>query len=211
MKYPGMPAGMWALFAGSFRSKLTDVLGCDKAAAAEITKKARGKYRELIKTLPDFEKGDRFRMNIVSCAMLSAFVLSMPRRPEVDELTAYYAAAMMTGPMRWFCRMSGKKKFGAGDIEGMKRTAALNAADRNPYSWNMEFLPYPDGSGYEARFSKCGICTLMGELGLRDLVPAMCRLDYTMSEAGGADVFVRQYTLASGGPYCDCGYKKRSI
>jgi hypothetical protein len=50
----------------------------------------------------------------------------------------------------------------------------------------------------------------MRELGLGDLIPAMCRLDYTMSEAGGADIFVRQYTLASGGPYCDCGYKKRS-
>ena len=209
MKYPGMPAGMWALFAGSFRDKLTETLGYDRPAAAEITKKARGKYRELIKKLPDFEKGDRFRMNIVSCAMLAAFVLSMPRRPDVDELTAYYAAAMMTGPMKWFCRKSGKAKFSKKDIEGMKRTAALNAADRNPYSWNMEFLPYPDGSGYEARFSKCGICTLMGELGLRDLVPAMCRLDYTMSEAGGADVFVREYTLASGGPYCDCGYLRK--
>ena len=38
--------------------------------------------------------------------------------------------------------------------------------------------------------------------------PALCRLDYTMSEAGGVTDFVRQYTLASGGPYCDCGYKK---
>ncbi len=209
MRVSGMPAGMWALFAGSFRDKLTEALGYDCPTAAEITKKAHGKYRELIKQLPDFEKGDRFRMNIVSCAMLAAFVLSMPRRPSVDELTEYYAAAMMTGPMRAFCRRMGRQKFSEKDVAGMKRTAALNAADRNPYSWNMEFLPYPDGSGYEARFSKCGICTLMGELGLRDLVPAMCRLDYTMSEAGGADEFVREYTLASGGPYCDCGYKKR--
>jgi len=52
------------------------------------------------------------------------------------------------------------------------------------------------------------VCTLMKELGLSHLVPAMCRLDYTMSEAGGATEFVREYTLASGGPYCDCGYKK---
>ena len=29
-----------------------------------------------------------------------------------------------------------------------------------------------------------------------------------MSEAGGTTEFVRQYTPASGGPYCDCGYKK---
>ena len=96
-----------------------------------------------------------------------------------------------------------------GYIQGMKDTAALRAADRNPYSWNMEYLPYPDGSGYEARFTTCGICTLMKELGLFDLVPAMCRLDYTMSEAGGASEFVREYTLASGGPHCDCGYKKK--
>ena len=82
------------------------------------------------------------------------------------------------------------------------------AADRNPYSWNMEFYEYPDGSGYEGRFTKCGICALMKELGLYDLTPALCRLDYTMSEAGGVTNFVRQYTLASGGPYCDCGYKK---
>ena len=210
MRYLGMPAGMWALFSGSFREKLTEVLGHDRPEAARITRKARRKYREIIAGLPDFEKGDRFQMNIVSCAMLAAHVLSMPSRPGVDELTAYYAAAMMTGPMKWFCRKSGKAKFSPKDMEGMKRTAAFRAADRNPYSWNMEYLPYADGSGYEARFSKCGICTLMGELGLGDLVPAMCRLDYTMSEAGGADVFVREYTLASGGPYCDCGYKKKA-
>ena len=30
-----------------------------------------------------------------------------------------------------------------------------------------------------------------------------------MAEAGGATDFVRQYTLASGGPYCDCGYHKK--
>ena len=50
----------------------------------------------------------------------------------------------------------------------------------------------------------------MQELGISEIVPAMCALDYTMSEAGGTTEFVRQYTLAGGGPYCDCGYKKRS-
>ena len=210
MTYLGMPAGIWTLFASSFRKKLTETLGYAPREAAAITKKAHGRYRALIARLPDFEPGDRFRMNIASCAMLAAFVLNMPQRPTVDALTDYYAAAMMTGPMKCFCRMSGRRKFGAKDVAGMKKTAALNAADRNPYSWNMEFLPYPDGSGYEARFFKCGICTLMDKLGLADLTPAMCRLDYAMSEADGATDFVREYTLASGGPYCDCGYRRRA-
>ena len=90
-------------------------------------------------------------------------------------------------------------------------TLALRAADRNPYSWNMELYEYPDDSGYEGRFTKCGICVLMKKLGLYDLTPALCHLDYTMSEADGATDFVRQYTLASGGPYCDCGYKKKGF
>lgn len=211
MKYAGMPMGMWALFAGSFWKQLTAVFGYDAAAAAAITKQAKSRYKEIIGRLPEFEKADRFQMNIVNCAMLGAFVLSMPQRPDVERLTDYYAKAMMTPPMKWFCRKSGRNKYTEKDIAGMKATAALRAADRNPYSWNMEYYPYPDGSGYEARFSRCGICTLMKELGLYDLTPAMCHLDYTMGEASGVTNFVRQYTLASGGPYCDCGYKKKTV
>ena len=210
MKYAGMPAGMWLLFSGSFRKNLSSVLEYDAGTAGEITSKAKNKYRQIIASVPEFEKGDRFKMNLVNCAMLSAFLLSMPARPTVEQATDYYRESMMTGPMKRFCRMSGKRKFTDSDIEGMKKAEALNPADRNPYSWNMKYLPYGDGSGYEARFTTCGICVLMKELGLFDLVPAMCRLDYTMSEAGGASEFIREYTLASGGPYCDCGYKKKA-
>ena len=32
-----------------------------------------------------------------------------------------------------------------------------------------------------------------------------------MSEVNGVTDFVRQYTPASGGQYCDCGYKKKAL
>lgn len=209
MKYFGMPFGMWTLFGGSFRDKLVSTLGYDDKTADEIKRKAKVKYREIIGKLPEFEKEDRFRMNIVNASLLAAFMLNMPQKPTVEQVEKYYAESMMTDMMKKFCESSGKKKFTDKDIEGMKRTAALRAADRNPYSWNMDYIPYEDGSGYEARFYTCGICVLMKELGLSEYVPAMCRLDYTMAEAGKASDFVREYTLASGGPYCDCGYKKK--
>ena len=211
MKYAGMPWGMWLLFRHSFQRQLTDALGIDRKTAAEITGKAKVKYKEIIASLPAFEKGDRFKMNIVSCATLTAFLLNLPEKPTVEQAAVYYREAMMTGVMKRFCRMSGKRKFSEGDVQGMKKTAAFRAADRNPYSWNMDFLPYADGSGYEARFNQCGICTLMKELGLFEFVPAMCSLDYTMSKAGETTDFVRKYTLASGGPYCDCGYKRKAV
>ena len=80
MNYPGLPSGMWLLFHRSFRKKLISVLGFSPLAAAETEKKARTEYRAIIARLPEFEKGDRFKMNILSCAMLSAFLLSMARR-----------------------------------------------------------------------------------------------------------------------------------
>ena len=209
MKYVGMPMGMWALFAGSFRKNLESIFGLSAAASKEVEEKAKVKYRELISRLPEFEKADRFKMNAVNCALLGAFVLNMPERPQVEPLTEYYANSMMTPAMKWFCRKSGKNKFTQKDIDGMKATEKLKAADRNPYSWNMDYYEYPDGSGYEARFTQCGICTMMKEMGLYDLTPALCHLDYTMAEAGETCDFVREYTLASGGPYCDCGYKKK--
>ena len=210
MRWTGTPMAMWAVFAKSFRTQLA-VLGYDADTAREIARKAKPRYKEIIAGLLEFEKGDRFQMNSIGCAMLGAFVLSMPRRPDVESLTGYYETAQMTPLMKWFCRKSGKSKFTPKDIARMKATAARRAADRNPYSWNMDFFEYPDGSGYEGRFTRCGICTLMQELGLYDLTPAMCHLDYAMSEAGGVTNFVRKYTLASGGPYCDCGYQRKRV
>jgi len=209
MKYAGMPMGMWLLFHRSFTQNLTTKFHLTPQQAKAVEALAKPKYQEIIAKLPEFEKADRFKMNIVNTALLGAYVLNMPQRPDVDTLTEYYADSMMIPAMKWFCRMSGKNKYTEKDIAGMKATAALRAADRNPYSWNMDFYPYEDGSGYEARFTRCGICTLMKDLGLYDLTPAMCHLDYTMSDAGGRTNFVREYTLASGGPYCDCGYHKK--
>lgn len=209
MRYLGKPFGMWVLYKRSFKDNMTTDLGISPEDARRIIKRAKTEYRKMIDKLPEFEKGDRFTVNIINCSLLTAILLCLKRRPSVEEVTAYYEHAMSNTPTKIFCRMSAKKKFSKKDIDGMKATAALNAADRNPYSWNMDYIPYEDGSGYEARFYKCGICALMKEYGFYDLVPAMCHLDYTMSDLGGASYFVRKYTLASGGPYCDCGYKKR--
>lgn len=208
MKYFGMPLGMWTIFHSSFTQQLTEVFGLTRQQAKAVEGLAKPKYRELIEKLPEFEKADRFKMNIVNTALLAAYILNMPERPKVEPLTKYYADSMMIPAMKWFCQKSAQSKYTEKDIANMRATEQLKAAERNPYSWNMEFYPYQDGSGYEARFTQCGICTLMKELGLYDLTPALCHLDYTMSEAGGGTEFVRQYTLASGGPYCDCGYHK---
>jgi len=209
MKYIGLPLGMKLLYRESFRRNLVNVLGISEKETNRIAKKADKEYKNIIHKLPEFEKGDIFKMNLVNCAFFISFLQFVEQKPTIEKLTEYYSKSMMIKPTILFCRMGGKIKFSHKDIENMKKTAAFKAADRNPYSWNMEYIPYSDDSGYEARFFKCGICSLMKEYGMSEYIPAMCHLDYDMSEATGASRFIREYTLASGGPYCDCGYKKK--
>ena len=111
MRWNGMPMAMWAVFVKSFEKQLTEVLGYDTKVAKQIKKTAKPRYKEIIAKLPEFEKGDRFQLNIVGCAMLGAFVLSMPHRPDVESLADYYEKAQMTSLTKWFCRRSGKSKF----------------------------------------------------------------------------------------------------
>lgn len=209
MKYKGLVKYMWLVFAPSFKRQLSVVFSLDKKQAKQLMRISKEKYKEIISGIDEFEKTDRFKMNIISCAMLCSIVLNMSDRPSVEDLTKYYEKSMMIPLVKVICKKKGKFKFSKKDIEAMKTTAKLKAADRNPYSWNMDYLPYDDGSGYETRFYKCGICSLMKKYGLFDLTQAMCKLDYAISEASQACIFVRKYTLSSGGPYCDCGYKKK--
>ena len=199
---------MWILYNKSFKNKLISVIGYTKDEAKEIKKKAKIKYKEIINKLPEFEKGDRFKMNIISCAMFASFVLNMNAKPNIEDLTNWYREGMMNAPTIWFCKMQGKKKFSEKDIESNRKTASFRAADRNEYSWNMELCLYENDKGYEARFTKCGICHLLKEYGLFEYTSAMCKLDYAMSEASGASNFVRKCTIANGDEYCDCGYYK---
>mgnify|MGYP001313426550 CR=1 FL=1 len=143
MRYAGMPMGMWTLFAGSFQKQLTAVLGYDAVTARAITKKAKPKYKEIIAKLPEFEKGDRFQLNIIGCAMLGAFVLCMPQRPDTEALTVYYENAQMTPLMKWFCRKSGKSKFTAKDMAAMKATAALKPPTATPTRGTWTFTRIP--------------------------------------------------------------------
>lgn len=73
MRYGFIQRLMWTGFKGTFRKQLSKSF--DERNPAEVMKNARKKYRKILSGVDDFEKGDRFLMNILSCAMLSAVLL----------------------------------------------------------------------------------------------------------------------------------------
>ena len=87
---------MRLLYKGSFHRNLIQVLGFERAEADKIAIQAAPKYRSIIQKLPEFEKVDQFKMNLVNCAFFISFVHFMEPKPTVEKLTEYYSKSMMT-------------------------------------------------------------------------------------------------------------------
>ncbi len=80
MKYGTMPRLMWTVFRGSFARELPRLTD---APAGPLMGKAHRRYREILAPIPEFERGDRFLVNILSASMLSAVLLELQEWPTV--------------------------------------------------------------------------------------------------------------------------------
>lgn len=205
MKYGYLPKLMWRVFAPNFKKQLNTI-------SSENTKKvmntAHKKYKEILADIQEFDKDDRFILNILSASMLAAVYLSLDNKPDVGALTDYYAKSMNNLIMRIHLRKS--NQFTANYQDTLREDAKKSKKRINPYSWVYDFREGDDINSFTATFHTCGICYLLNSLGIPEIAPALCRYDYTMAEQTGTE-FTRKYTIASGGKYCDCHYKNRRI
>ena len=98
MRYGLMQRAMWAAFQKSFKAAIHTVL--DENDADGVIRRAKKKYREILNSVDEFDKGSRFLTNILSCAMLSAVLLCTEKRYDVETVRIYYKTAMDNKIMR---------------------------------------------------------------------------------------------------------------
>lgn len=169
MKMGFLPRGMWLLFRGSFEKQLPLL---EVRVPDGLMKRANAKYRQILESIPPFGENDPLEMNIISASMLAAVYLSLPEKPQAEAVKRYYAAAMDNRVMGLFLKRSNsytvkyQRKL-AGSAERSRQSV-------NPYSWRFTFTPGPTLDSFDAVFDHCGICHLFGQLGIGDMIPAMC-------------------------------------
>lgn len=205
MKYDIICKLMWLMFKNNFSSTLKNDLKIDNYK--KVMKKGKKKYKEILKTIPDFDKDDRFKINIISCAQISSILLSCDKKLSLDEATLLYHQAMSNKIMKKFSKRT--TNYTTEGQENLAKSALISQTRTNPYTWKFDYIKGKNNNEYMAIFKTCGICKLMNELNLTEYIPALCSLDYVMAEMNNT-TFTREYTLASGGPYCDCHYNHRS-
>lgn len=202
MKYGKMPRMMWLMFKSSFARAAENVYGVQDGKV--LMKRAKSEYRKILAGVDEFDKDSRFSVNIMSCAMLIAVLNCLDEKPSVEATQKFYRSGMCDNKlMKTFLKK--KNAYTEKGQEKLRKDAAASQLRNNPYDWKFTYEPGETVNQYTATFTTCGICVLMKEYGYYEYVPAMCKLDYDMAEIGGS-AFTRQYTLASGGPYCDCHY-----
>lgn len=206
MRYGFIQRLMWTGFKGTFRKQLSKSF--DERNPAEVIKNASKKYRKILSGVDEFEKGDHFLMNILSCAMLSVVLLLTKK-----IFTGRSPCLLPQGDVRKLSDESSRQKSRAYTAKGrelLKSQAKESEKNTNPYSWKFSVEDGETLNQYTATFHTCGVCFLMTKLGLKEYIPAMCSLDYDMAALNNTE-FSREFTLAVGGKYCDCHYNHIAI
>ena len=197
---------MWSAYKRSFTRNMA-LIGVSQAQSGDIMKQAKQKYQEILAVIPTFEKNDVLLINLLSAATFASIYLSVPEKPTVTQLTEYYEASMNGCNMTKIV-LSHTDNFSVKYQNRLKKDALKSQQATNPYTWRYTYHPGQTLDSFDAIFDKCGICELMKTLGIPEITPAMCAYDYGMAKLTGT-VFTREYTLAGGGPVCDCHYQKK--
>ncbi len=194
---------MWTLFAPTFRQHLS-ILGV--TGGRTVMKKAKIKYRSIIKDIPPFGKNDILLVNLLSATQIAAIYLSLNKKPSLEQMTEYYNSSMDDSRiMKHFLKSS--NYYSVRYQKKLLNQAKTSQLSDNPYSWRFRFSAGKSLDSFDAIFDRCGICRLFDKLGISEITPAMCAYDYDMAKRTNT-VFTRRSTLASGGEVCDCHYKK---
>ena len=78
---------------------------------------------------------------------------------------------------------------------------------KSEYNWATKYDKGPTPESLRIQFTCCGLCALATRTGHRDILPIMCKTDYTVADMMGVCLH-RNKTLATGDVCCDYLYTK---
>lgn len=199
-----VPSAMWGIFKGSFSNHIPIITTENRN---EVMCRAKVKYKEIVHSIPTFQKNDILLVNILSAAMVGAVYLSLHQKATVEQMKEFYRQSMNdNGVVKLILKNT--NHYSSRSQKKLAKEAQNSRRATNHYTWRYKFKAGKTLNSYDAVFDKCGICVLFKELGISEIVPAMCAYDYEMAKFTNT-VFTRKYTIASGGYVCDCHYERK--
>ena len=195
---------MWRAYKGQYEKGLDLFAIADSKAQM---RKVSAEYNRILAQISEYGKYDVLLINLLSAAAVAAVYLTLPQKPDVETMKEYYRRVMDSRLTRAF--LKGSNQFSASYQRRLRKHAEMSQRATHPFTWRFTFHAGETLDSFDAIFDKCGIYELFRHLGIPELTPALCAYDYDMALITGT-VFTREYTLAAGGPVCDCHYRRAS-
>ena len=191
------------MFWSPMRKLLTERYG--KIYAAEIMRKSKRVYRELVEGADDIGDGNPMAYNeLFALAFVAPYVASGKKIPPetVQEMMRRSLCHI-----RWyFARTDLNTARGkAENKKSVVKYAKWYTPEREakyPTSFKVDFVGQPYEGACYYRITRCPICAYAEKLGVSELMPLFCQLDEVMIGLQHG-VLHRRQTLAEGGAYCD--------
>lgn len=200
MKYNGFY--FW-LFKGSMKKVLSEKYGSEYAA--EVMKKSRVVYRELVDKAEDIGDDNPMAYNeLFALAFVAPYVASEKKIPPetVQEMMrcSLYRIKWYFG--RTDLNTEKGKAENKKNIVKYVRWYTQEKEMQYPISFKVDFVGQPHEGACYYRITRCPICAYTEKLGVQELMPLFCELDAVMITLQHG-VLHREKTIASGGEYCD--------
>ena len=174
-----------------------------------IKRKARPRFKKMLRETPSIgsNRQNCMKMNLTGGAVWFAIFEAveelygrMPKDLYSKMCNATYTIPMMVNKFR------NMQFFTAEFQERYAKKIDKANQFKSEYNWTSDYGEgAPDFS--TMRFTTCGLCALAKRTGHMDILPIMCKTDYTVASMIGANLH-RDKTLATGDPVCDYLYTR---
>ncbi len=200
MKYNGF---YFRLFRRPMKRVLAEKYG--GAYAAEIMKKSRAVYRDIVEQADDIGGDNPMAYNELFALAFVAPYLASGKRIPPETVQEMMRRALYH--IRWYFARTDLNT-ARGKAENKKsimkyvRWYTPEKEAKYPTSFRVDFVGQPYAGACYYRITRCPICAYAEKLGVSELMPLFCELDSVMI-ALQHGVLHREQTLADGGKYCD--------
>lgn len=200
MKYNGFY--FW-MFKRPMKKVLAEKYG--KEYAAEIMKKSKKVYREIVAKADDIGNDNPMDYNeLFALALVAPYIASEKKIPpetvqEMMRRSLYH--------IKWYFAKTdlNTEKGKAENKKSIVKYVKWYTPDKEkqyPKSFKVDFEGIPHEGACYYRITRCPIYAYTEKLGVGELMPLFCELDEVMITLQHG-VLHREQTLASGGEYCD--------
>lgn len=199
---------MWTLLKRNFIKEIFRFV--DKDDAKVIMVKGKQEYRKIIERTDGIGgiKKNPMTLILINGSMLIAVYKVSKGSITADQMGQIYMNALSGNAI---VRKFSKKDCFNADWQKKRNEIAVESQKRKfSNDWVSEFLPGRDVNEYGINFYECGICKLCKQEYCFELASQICKYDYAMAEAMGAEL-IRTKTIADGYNICDFFYRKKQI